>query len=428
MTDVAILAALVCVYAMSARRLDRWSITPAIVFTAAGAILGPNMLDVLSTTPGAEPTKVVAEVTLAVILFSDATTVDPRAARSDAGLITRLLAVGLPLTIAAGAAVAAVVLGGVSWAEAALLGAILAPTDAALGLAVLANPAVPARVRRILNVESGLNDGIATPLVTVFVAAVASEAAVRGSGWGTEAVTDLVSGAAVGVGVGVAAGLLLLAARARGWTADAYAEIAILATALLSYATAVAAGGNGFVAAFVAGIAFRVATRGALRESVEFAERTGSVLAMVVWTIFGGAFAGAALTDGVEARPILYAVLSLTVVRMLPVAVCLVHTRLRRSTVLFVGWFGPRGLASVVFTLLLLLEVEAAGGEPPRDLILAATWTVLLSVVAHGLTAGTLGRRYGAAIARLGPGLRETEGPAPAVTRRGHLGDRPAEG
>jgi NhaP-type Na+/H+ or K+/H+ antiporter len=192
----------------------------------------------------------------------------------------------------------------------------------------------------------------------------------------------------------------------------------VLGLAGLAYAGAVAAEGNGFVAAFLAGLVFRAITGGALKERVEYTETTGQVLTVLVWTIFGALIAAPAVTDGLEARPIAYAVLSLTIVRGLAVAVALAGQRLQRTTVMFMGWFGPRGLASVVFTLLLLIEVEAVGGAVPHDLELAAAWTILLSVVAHGLSAKALGRRYGAAIERLGPGLPETEGPEPPSRRR----------
>jgi sodium/hydrogen antiporter len=417
-TEVAILAGLIVAYAAIARRLDAWSVTPAIVFVAAGAVLGPTGFDVLHLSVGAESTKALAEVALAVLLFGDATTIDPRGAEQDAPLTARLLLIGLPLTILIGAVVGGLVLAGVSWTEAALLGAILAPTDAALGMAVFTNRAVPARVRRVLNVESGLNDGIAAPVVTFLVAAVVLETVSSEGGAIADALKEMGIGALCGLGVGALGGLALLLAARRGWASPTSLQIGVLGLAGLGYAAAVAAEGNGFVAAFLAGLVFRAVTRGALKERVEYTEITGQVLTIFVWTIFGALIAAPAITDGLEARPIAYAVLSLTVVRGLAVAVALAGRRLQPATVLFMGWFGPRGLASVVFTLLLLIEIEAVGGVLPRGLELAAAWTILLSVVAHGLSAKALGRRYGAAIERLGPGLPETEGPEPPARRR----------
>jgi len=276
MTEAAIFAALVVGYAAVARRLDAWSVTPALAFVAAGAILGPTGFDALPLSIDAESTKLLAELALAVLLFGDATTIDPRGAEHDAPLTARLLLIGLPLTILIGAVVGALVLAGVSWTEAALLGAILAPTDAALGMAVFTNRAIPARVRRVLNIESGLNDGIATPVVTFLIAAVVSETVSSEGGAIGDALKEMGIGALCGVAAGAVGGLVLL----------------------------------------------------------------------------------------------------------------------------------------------LLIEVEAVGGVVPRDLELAAAWTILLSVVAHGLSAKVLGRRYGAAIGRLGPGLPESEGPEPPARRR----------
>jgi NhaP-type Na+/H+ or K+/H+ antiporter len=418
MTQVAVLAALVVAYAAVARRLDRWSVTPAIVFTAAGALLGPSGLGALTLEVDAEAAKLLAEGALAILLFADATTVSPRGAERDSALTGRLLLGGLPLTVVAGTLAGILLLGGLSLAEAALLAAVLAPTDAALGMAVFTNRAVPARVRRVLNVESGLNDGLATPVVTLLIALTLTEVATPGTEWVLDALSEMAIGAGLGAAVGAVGGLLLARAAGAGWGSPGSLAIGVLALGALAFAGPVAAGGNGFVAAFTAGLVFRAATRDALKERVEYAETTGQVLAMLVWAVFGALFAGAAIGGGLALAPIAYAVLSLTLVRMVPVALALTGCGLQRSTVAFMGWFGPRGLASVVFTLLILIEVADAGAEVPSDLVLAATWTIMLSVLAHGLTAGWLGRRYGAAIDRRGPGLPETEGPEPAPRRR----------
>ena len=408
MTGVALMAGLVVLYAALARRLDRWSITSAILFTAAGVVCGARALDVLPLALNAESTKLLAELTLAVLLFADAATIDAGIARQEAGLTARLLLVGLPLTIALGTIIGGLVLPALGWAAAALLASILAPTDAALGMAVFTNRAVPARVRLALNLESGLNDGIATPIVTFFLALVASEEDAGSHRWVQEALSDIAVGVGVGAAVGLVGGRLLLAARRWGGTTPASEQVGVLALALLSFAAASATGGNGFVAAFVGGLVLGVVTRGALRDRVEFTETTGQVLTLVVWTTFGALLAAPTLLDGFEWRPVLYALLSLTVVRMLPVALAVRGVHLRRATTLFMGWFGPRGLASVVFTLLTVITLEGHG-DTAHTIALAASWTVLLSVVAHGLTAGPLGRRYGAFMSRAGEGGPEME-------------------
>jgi NhaP-type Na+/H+ or K+/H+ antiporter len=277
----------------------------------------------------------------------------------------------------------------------------LAPTDAALGSAVISNPVVPARIRRILNVESGLNDGIVTPVVLV---ALAGAAAAEGHGNGVgHAVVELLVGVAIGVGVGGLGGAVLGWTRQRGWVDGEFAGPAVLALSLLAYAGAVASHGNGFVAAFCAGIAFgRFAGRAGPKE-VWYVEQTAGLASLLVWLLFG-VVAVPIVADTIDWRIVLYAILSLTVLRMLPVALVLIGTDLSRPAALFVGWFGPRGLASVVFGL---LAVEQLG--PTADVAVATiATTVLLSVVAHGVSAEPLAVRFGARLTpkRSAPELR----------------------
>jgi sodium/hydrogen antiporter len=257
-----------------------------------------------------------------------------------------------------GALLAYLVFPEIGWGAAALIATILAPTDAALGLAVVTNKAVPVRIRRALNVESGLNEGIATPLVTLFIAIVAAEEDLGDTAWGLEALKQIGLAIVAAIVVGYLGGKLLAFANERKWTSDVFDQIAILALALLAYQGFVAIGGNGFIAAFVGGILFGAATRQRLAEPVQFAERIGLSGSFLLWSIFGALFVGALLTDDFSPQPILYAILSLTVIRMLPVAIALIGTHLRPTTLAFMGWFGPRGLASVVFTLLALEEIE----------------------------------------------------------------------
>ncbi len=358
-------------------------------------MLGAGFLDVLPANPTTETIRLVAELTLALILFADASTVNLRQARSDVGLPLRLLGIGLPLTIALGAVAAHLLLPSLSWPQAGLVGAILAPTDAALGVAVVTNPAVPARIRRALNIESGLNDGIATPFVTVLLAVVV--AGVAEQGWAADAFFELARGAAIGIAVGGAGGWLVRRAHDAGWSTTMSDQLVVLSLSFVAYGTAVNYSGNGFVAAFVAGLVFGTVSRGELTTATEFTDTVGLFSSFVVWVIFGAAFVGPILTAGVHVRPVVYAVISLTVVRMLPVAIALIGGRLRVDTVGFIGWFGPRGLASVVFTL---IAFDALGGQSlAHDLAEVTTWTILLSVVAHGLSSGPLATWYGRRLA-----------------------------
>jgi sodium/hydrogen antiporter len=401
MEGLAALAVVTVVYALVAAKLGRWWITGPMVFVAAGAILGPGGLDVLAVSPSSEAVLTITELTLALVLFADASTIRLYDVEGDAGLPNRLLFVGLPLTVAAGALLAHLTFPGVGWAAAALIATILAPTDAALGLEVVTNRAVPVRIRRALNVESGLNDGIATPFVTLFIALAAADEGLGDQAWELAAVKQIGLAIVAALVVGYLGGKLMAFAKDHGWTSEVSEQIAILALALLSYVGAVTIGGNGFVAAFVAGILFGSATRGRLEDSGRFTETLGLSATLLVWSIFGALFVGELLTHDLSARPILYAVLSLTVIRMVPVAIALVGTHLRPATVAFMGWFGPRGLASVVFTLIALEELQYSGGGA-AVLVATATWTILLSVVLHGISASPLAARYGASIGRAG--------------------------
>lgn len=416
MAGIAVVLGLIALYAASARRLDRMSVTGAMVFTIAGLLLGAEFLDVLPATVETESVKVVAEVTLAVILFTDAAAVDARAVREDSGLVGRMLGIGLPLMVVISAVAAWLMFPGLGWAGAALLAAVVAPTDAALGLAVFSDRAVPARVRRVLNVESGLNDGLATPLVVFFIAVVAAEE-VSGSQAVSEAAADIATGVAAGLVVGAIGALLLLLGRRRGATTPQSEDIGVLALAVLAYTGAVAVSGNGFVAAFVGGLALGAVARGRLRERVEVSEAVGVVLTLLVWTIFGALLAGPVLADGVDWRPVVYAVLSLAVLRLAAVALALTGSGARPPTVAFMGWFGPRGLASVVFALLVVIELERVAPAIADEVTATATWTILLSVFLHGLTARPLGRRYGEWAARLGAEVLERR-PVPEGTHR----------
>jgi sodium/hydrogen antiporter len=392
-------AVVVVAYTLVASKLDRRWISGPMVFVATGAILGPAGLNILPLSVTNEVVLTVTELTLALLLFSDASTVRLREVEGDAGLPSRLLFVGLPLTILAGALVAHLVFPESPWAAAALIATILAPTDTALGLAVVTNKLVPMRIRRALNVESGLNDGIATPFVTLFIAMLAAEEGLGDRAWGLEALKQIGLAIVAAVVVGYIGGKLMAFAKDHGWTSDVSEQIAILALALLAYEGSVAIGGNGFVAAFAGGILFGAATRRRLDEPVQFTETLALSATFLVWSVFGALFLGALFTYGLSAQPIIYAILSLTVIRMVPVALALIGTRLRPATVAFMGWFGPRGLASVVFTLLAWEDIEHADGG--GMLLQTATWTILLSVVLHGLSASPLATRYGAYVANL---------------------------
>lgn len=407
MTALVLAGLMTLAYAALAGRLDRLSVGAPIVFVLIGMILSATVLDDVTVSVSSEVVKAVTEATLALLLFSDASTIGVRDLRRDAALPSRLLLVGLPLTLVLGTVAAYLVLPGLGWAAAALVASILAPTDAALSIPVIESTSVPTRLRRALNVESGLNDGIATPFVVVLIAVVAADES--GS---DRFVTDALR--AIGIAVVVAAVLGFLGGRlvtwttARGWTTATSQQLTVLVVAGLSYVAAVDLEGNGFVAAFVAGLLFGQATHHELHESTEFAETTGLFLSYVVWTLFGALLAGPLVSAAWQWRPLLYGVLSLTVLRMLPVSVALRGTRLRSGTVAFIGWFGPRGLPSVVFLILAIDDLHLGSLSDP--LVQTVVWTILLSVLLHGLSAGPLATRYGRRISAIEPPPVELDG------------------
>jgi NhaP-type Na+/H+ or K+/H+ antiporter len=418
MSGTAVLAVVVVAYALVAALLDRRSITAPIVFVTAGVVLGPEGFDVVTFGFEDEITLRLTEGVLALLLFSDAATVPLGTVEADAGLPVRLLGIGLPLTIALGTLAAWVLIPDAGWAAAALIATILAPTDAALGMAVFTNPAVPVRIRRALNVESGLNDGIATPFVTLFLAIVVAEEEHAGDAWITEAAAEIGIALIVAAVVGVLGGRLLREARARGWSSGASEQLAVLALAVAAYAGAVGLGGNGFVAAFVAGIVFGAVGGRGVHDAVEYAETTSTFASFFVWTVFGALFVGPLLARGLDLMAVVFSIASLTLVRMLPVAVALRGTGLRPRTAAFMGWFGPRGLASVVFTLIALEAIGEAGGTG-TELADLTTTAIALSVLLHGLSAGPLASVYASSL-RGAPNAAEMLD-VPEPRRRRHI-------
>ncbi|MEL6985621.1 MAG: cation:proton antiporter, partial [Actinomycetota bacterium] len=279
---VFVVAALLVLYALVSARIERWSISGPLVFTAVGILLGPSALDVIGGRFEAGAIELLAEATLVVLLFGDATRIDLRVLRTQVDLPARMLGIGLPLTVAAGTAVIALVLGDLSVAEAAVLAAVLTPTDAALGQAVVGNPRVPVRIRQALNVESGLNDGLMLPAIAVLTAFVGAEAGGESAAhWVEFAARQIGFGVAVGVAIGFVGGRAIDGFAERGWVEGAMRQIGTLALAVAAFAGAEAIEGNGFVAAFVAGMAFGFAARDRCHDAVDFTEDEGQLLALL---------------------------------------------------------------------------------------------------------------------------------------------------
>lgn len=388
-TDLAILAGVGLVYAVVSGRLAGTVVSSAIVFLTAGIVLGDAVLGWFTILPSGATLRLIAESTLALVLFTDASRINLRTLRRELAVPVRLLGIGLPLTIVAGVGAALLTLPGLSVVEAALLAIAVAPTDAALGAAVVSDERVPSRIRQGLNVESGLNDGLCVPLLLIALAVVSAE------GGGETAPLQLVI-REIGFGVlgGVVAGgtgaLALRRALERGWVANVWAPVVPLMIVGLAYGLATVPHGSGLIATFVAGLAYGTILAGSNEETAEVAETLGSAMAAFTFFIFGAAILPITLAE-LSWAPVIFGVLAVTVVRVVPVAIALIGLGARLPTVAFLAWFGPRGLASIVFAVLIL----QGGPIPHLDLILMSiSVTIVISVYAHGITALPLTERY----------------------------------
>ena len=385
-TGLVIVGLTLLLVAAVSRPLSSTPITPAMVVVAVGVLVGPLVLDDLTVPPTSETVRTLAEATLAVVLFSDSSRVNLRALRREASVPVRLLGAGLPLTVVLGGLVAVALFGSFSLSEAFILGVILAPTDAGLGSAVVTDTRLPQVVRQSLNVESGLNDGICVPLLLILLATVSGA---DGSHPLRVVVEQIGYGLLGGLAAGALAAAVVILAGGRHLIDDAWRQIIPVAAAVLGYGIANALGGSGFIAAFVGGALFGLLAGDKTAGMMGFTEETGAALDSVTFLVFGAVLLGPAFKH-VSWQIALYAVLSLTVVRMVPVAISLWGTHARAPTVAFMGWFGPRGLASIVFAVI----VEDAH-LPHAATIVAATYlTVGLSVLVHGLSAAPLVGRY----------------------------------
>ena len=389
--DLALLALGVFAFALVSGRAERGVVTSPMAFTLFGLLVGPAVLGLVRLPLNTAFIDGLAEITLVLVLFTDASRIDLTRLDRQHILPIRLLGIGLPLSVLAGMGLGALLFPGLSWWEAGLLGAILAPTDAALGQAVVNNPKVPERVRQALNVESGLNDGLAFPALLVFLSLAGGAEARAPGGWALFVAGQLVLGPIVGAAVGTIGAWAVGRAARGGWMDKVFLQISVLSLALLAYGAAGIVGGNGFIAAFVAGLVVGTRSRVLQGPLKDFAEVEGQLLSLVVFLMFGATMLPDAL-GSIGWLDLLYAVLSLTAVRMVPVALALLGTGLAPLTVLFIGWFGPRGLASIIY-LLLVFE----GGETGTNTSLFATvtLTVFVSVLAHGITASPAANAYG---------------------------------
>ena len=377
-------------YALLSRRLATSVVTMPIFFVLLGYVSGP-VLGIFQFDPADERGVLLLEAALVMVLFADSSALDVHRWTKEPALSGRLLGIGLPLTMLAGALAALLVFPGLAVWQAGLIGVILAPTDAALGQAVVSNMRVPAIVRNALNVESGLNDGLALPFVTILLA-VASVA--QGAESDISALQTLVSvlliSTLVGLGVGLGGGWLLSVAADKGYAAKRYHGIALVAMALVAFEIADQGETSGFLAVWIAGLTAGAMVRNHIREDAfHLTEHAADALAAASFAILGVALVGPILSRATIPM-LVYVAISLTLVRMAPVAIAMIGTRFSLPTVAYIGWFGPRGLASIVFAAL-VAEAGIPGGQMVTDVVLL---TVTVSIVTHGITAAWGARRY----------------------------------
>jgi NhaP-type Na+/H+ or K+/H+ antiporter len=404
-TLLAIFVLLLFLYSLISARLERTPVTAPIVFTSAGALTSVVLPDLADRGWGHDVFLRVAETGLVLLLFTDASRTGVRLLGRLRALPVRLLTTGLLLTILLGGLGALVVLRGLSLWEAGILAAILAPTDAGLGQVIVSSPRVPLKIRQALNVEAGLNDGLCVPFLLFFIALAERSAGDHPVRLTRFIVEQLGYGTLVGLAIGLVGGALLGLAHRRRWMAGSWQQLSVVMLPLLCALSSHAVHTSLFIAAFVAGLAVQAGFGEAATHSVEFTEEWGQLLNLSVFFLFG--LLVAQRWHQLEAKHLVYGALSLSLVRLVPVALALVGSGLSRASVLFVGWFGPRGLASIVLGLVYLEEVAHPPGEPTIQLAVIAT--VLMSIVAHGLSAMPGIGLYSRSVRALPPDAPELE-------------------
>ncbi|MFQ2399538.1 cation:proton antiporter [Aeromonas dhakensis] len=391
--NLAVIAAFLLIYSLIAGRFESRLINGPLLFLLMGWLLGPGGIELLSLSIDSDGIKLLAELTLVIVLFSDAANTNWQVLLANRSLPIRLLLIGLPLTLLAGTLFGRWIYPDLPLLELAILSTILAPTDAALGKAVVSNPAVPAPIREGLNQESGLNDGICVPVLLLLLALIAPTE--QHSGTGLLAITLLLE--EIGIGLLVAWGLttftlrLLKTSYLNGWQLPLWRQLTMPGLALLCFALAQPLGGSGFIAAFVGGLLMGRKLGEHKHAYLDSCEGYGDLLSVVIWMVFGATLMPM-LAELLHWQYWLYAAASLTLLRMVPVWLSLLGTGLKLELKLFIGWFGPRGLASIVFAVMVLQNEPALLGQ--RPIIATVLCTIILSVILHGLSANPWVARF----------------------------------
>jgi NhaP-type Na+/H+ or K+/H+ antiporter len=399
---------LIFILSLVSHRLKKTILSAPMIFTSAGIIVFLVIPELALVEVNNKTVLLLAELALAFTLFTDASRIQARSVLRDSQLPDRLLLIGMPLTIFAGLIIGLLVFTSLTFWEAAILAVILTPTDASLGAAIATSKRVPDRIRQALNIESGLNDGLSVPFLMLFIALARVDSPLENTSWILYTLQVIGLGLLVGGVMGWGSGWLMGIAARRGWTEEKAEQLGLLAVVVLTFFIAQQIGGNEFIAAFVAGLLVKVGFVDAGERLVDFNEAWGELLVYFVFFIFGAI--AAPILPTITFSVVVYAALSLTLVRMLPVAVSMLGVGLQRSSVLIMGWFGPRGLTSIVLGFVYLKEEANLPGEPLILLTVAAT--VLLSVFAHGISTAPTINRYGAVVESLPPEAPEFYEPA----------------
>ncbi len=391
--QLAIVAVFAFLYSAIAGGVERTMLSGPMIFMSFGLAFGPVGLGILDLDVSSDDLRIFADLTLALILFIDAANANMGVLKRNLQIPRRMLAFGLPMIILLGFGVGILIFDNLTLFELAILATMLAATDAALGKAVVTNEAVPPRIREGLNAESGLNDGICVPILFVFIAlAVGSNTENSSMGLALKLVAQEIGiGLVVGLGLSALGAWFLKQCWKRGWVTDIWSQLPVVALAVSCFTVAQSLHGSGYIAAFTGGILFGVLAKESTHKLVHAAEGVGETLALVTWVIFGAAVAGKYF-EYFSWQVIVYSVLSLTLIRMLPIYLSLAGTGEANDSKLFLGWFGPRGLASIVFGIIVLNE-NIPGGE---TLAVTVVCTVILSILAHGLTANPLAKAFAA--------------------------------
>lgn len=384
--NLLIVVLFIFLYSIFAKRIEKTALSGPFIALIIGLALGPLLLNLFETGAESEEYKLIAELALALVLFTDASKTNLKVLEHNASLPSRLLLIGLPLTIVFGMIGGFLLFKGYSWIEVGILATMLAPTDAALGKAVVTNPRIPSKIRETLNVESGLNDGICVPVLFLFIAFYTMQA----DGGPTFPYGLILLAKEIGIGLLVGLAITFLGHKLihfsakRKWLSESWNTMLIVALAFSCFIVAQIVGGSGFIACFAGGFIFGIMNKKfkSTKKLVESAEGSGDTLSLITWLIFGSIVV-AAIIHKLTWEIAVYAILSLTLIRIVPVLLSLIHTGMSGKEKLFIGWFGPRGLASIVFAIM-VLDIPLPHGE---TIVTTVACTIALSVILHGFTA-----------------------------------------